>query len=82
MDKCKERGRQFVVTGGDAPEVFETLEKAFDLLAVFVESLVVFLRIDLVFARRNASKSLPILNISKNFGSVVPPCQPKLECLF
>jgi len=73
MDKREKRRREFVVTGGDASKIFEPLEKAFNLIAVFVEGLVVFLRIGLVFAWRNTSKSRAIFDVSENFGSVVTP---------
>ena len=73
MDKRKKRGRQFVVTGSNPPEIFETLEKAFNLIAVLIKSFVVFLRISLVFTRRDTSLCLPILNIREDFGGVIPP---------
>ena len=73
MDKSQKRRREFVVASSDTPEVFETLEKAFDLIAVFVEDFTVFLRISLVFAGRNTGKSLPILNICENFRGIVAP---------
>ena len=36
MDKSEERRREFVISSSDAPEVFEALEKAFDLITVLV----------------------------------------------
>ena len=45
MDKSQKRRRQFVIPSSDTPEVFEALEKAFDLITVFVEDFTVFLRI-------------------------------------
>ena len=73
MDKSEERRREFVVASSDASEVFEALEKPFDLITVFVELFVVLLRVNLVFSWRNASKSLPILNVRENFGRVITP---------
>ena len=37
MDERQKRGSQFVVSSGDAPEVFDASEEAFDPIAVFVE---------------------------------------------
>jgi len=71
MNKRKERRRQFVISSGNATEIFEPLEKTFDLVTVFVIIFAVFLGICLVFTRWNTSKSAIILNICENLGSVI-----------
>jgi hypothetical protein len=37
LDESHETGTEFVVAGGDAPELFELVEEAFDIVALAVQ---------------------------------------------
>jgi len=82
MDERQERRRQLIIPCSDPSEVFEPLEKAFDLVAVFVGLFVVFLLVSLVFARRNDRNSTMISDIHENFSGIVSPVPKNTHTLF